>query len=122
MAISYEVDTNSEIVLEYWNGEINAQVLAAHWRTLTADPAAMACKGSLADITGCELRFTTDELKSLISQVVAPAIQSRPWKSAVLVAKPVQHGVARQYGALTVAQNELLIFTDPVLARNWLLE
>jgi hypothetical protein len=122
LAISYQVDSALGIVLECWEGDINAQDLEAHWRLLTNDSVAMACKGSLADISRCSIQFSTDELRRLIRQIVAPAIQGRAWKSAVLVAEPVQHGVARQYGALTEVQNELVIFTDPALARAWLLK
>jgi hypothetical protein len=118
--ISYKVDDSAGIVVEKWIGDITSQVLKDHWRSLTSDPVAMACKGALADISGCSLRFSSEELDQLIRSIVRPGIGGRPWKSAVVVAQLVQHGVARQYGALTDSKNEIEIFTDSALAREWL--
>jgi hypothetical protein len=47
--------------------------------------------------------------------------RTRKWKAAVLVTKPVQHGVAMQYGAWTDDVHEMTIFTDRALALDWLM-
>jgi hypothetical protein len=121
LAISYKVDSAAGVVLEHWIGEITANELSAHWRLLTSDLAAMECKGSLADISECVIRFSSEQLFSLIRSVVIPAIPTRKWKAAVLVTKPVQHGVAMQYGAWTDDVHEMTIFTDRALALDWLM-
>lgn len=121
MAISYTVDESRGLVFERWVGEITSRELADHWRTITKDMSAMSCIGSLADISECAFHVTSDELTSIINSILIPAIPSKSWKVAVVVSKPVQFGVARQYGAWTDDIHQMAIFSDPELAIEWLL-
>jgi len=88
---------------------------------MTTDMTAMGCKGSLADISECAFHITSDELTEIIHSIVIPAIPSKSWKAAVFVRKPVQFGVARQYGAWTGERHQMEIFLDRELAIEWLM-
>lgn len=121
MPISYTIDSARRVVLERWIGDIYGSDLSEHWRVMTGDPAAMGCRGSLADITECTFHIAGDELSKIIRAVVIPALLSNSWKAAILVNGPVQFGLARQYGAWTDDKHEMAIFSDRESALAWLL-
>jgi hypothetical protein len=108
------------MVLSTWEGTVQAEDLAGHWQLLMSDPKAMSCLGSIADLRACELAFSGETFRQLAQTIVQPALKGRLWKTAVVVQKPVHHGVARQFGAFTHGTTQVAIFTDEASAHAWM--
>ena len=120
MPIKYDVDGSKGVVFEYWSGGISAQDVSEHWARLLSDPDALACATSLADVRDAEPRLTDVELRRLVETIAVPILKGKSWKSAILVQKPVQFGMARQFHIFAEAYSKDAIFTDEKAARDWL--
>jgi hypothetical protein len=120
MGITYEVDA-AGIVFERWAGIVTATEMEAHWTRMVKDPRVIACRGSLADIRECEIRFSGEDLRRMEETILEPVFRGRQLKVAILVKDPIQYGVARQHRAFAGTFTDSAIFTDPSAAREWVL-
>lgn len=122
MTITYSVEHTRGIVISTWTGAITAEVLGDFWQRLLRDPEALRYRRSLADLRGCQLRLTGRELSGLVMDVVRPLLGDLRWKSAILVAEPVQYGVSRQYQVFAAYYSKDAIFDDHDAALRWLMQ
>jgi hypothetical protein len=120
MGLTYEVDTSAGIVFVYWSGPVTIRDISDHWALMLNDNDALLCGKCFVDVRKSDPRFTGEELRQLVKTVLEPALQGGGWKSAILVEKPVQYGVARQYQVFTETFSEDAIFTDEVAAHEWI--
>jgi hypothetical protein len=121
MPISYSIDKQKNVILEVWNGDISAADLANYWRQYLADPDVMSIRRTLVDIRQANILFSGEQLSQLVENIVLPALKGRHWKTALLVARPVQYGKARQYQAFAERYSHDAIFYDFDTAVEWLL-
>jgi len=115
------VDHARGITEERWTGRISVDDLRDHWTRLLADPDALRFRRSLADIREADFEVRGPEIEALIRMLVAPALEGLSWKTAIVVEKPVQMGLSRQYQVFAERYSVDAIFTDPDAARAWLL-
>jgi hypothetical protein len=118
--ITYRLLADENMILEDWSGVISAAELGDYWRRLVADPAAMGCRRSLADLRRATIAVDGNQLREHVESILVPALGSLTWKSAILVAEPAQFGKARQYGAFANLYSDDQIFTDRAAATAWL--
>ena len=122
MPITYSIDQEKRAIFEVWQGEITASELGAYWRRYLADPQVILIRRTLVDLRNGAPRFSGEQLSDLVESIVVPMLEGRKWKSALLVARPVQHGVSRQYNIFAATYSQDQIFTDRDAALRWLLE
>jgi len=120
MPISYAVDRTAGLVRSTWSGVVSARDLAQHWRLLLSDPVAFSLRRSLADMREAEFSFTGDELRHLVDTIVLPAMRDLHWTVAMLVVRPDQFGVCRQYQVFAESFSRDSIFFDLDEALHWL--
>jgi len=120
MPISYSIDAQLGIIVETWVGDVSASDLAEYWKNYLANPEVLALRRTLVDLRQANPTFTGRELSALISSIVDPILQGRDWKTAIVVEKPVQFGVSRQYHAFAEHYSRDAIFSDPASALKWL--
>lgn len=121
MPITYTVDLERGISEARWTGRITVDDVRDHWTRLLADPDALRFRRSLADIREADFELRGPELDALVRTLMAPALEGRSWKAAIIVEKPVQMGLSRQYQVFAERYSVDAIFTDPDAARAWLL-
>lgn len=112
MSISYSIDKQKSVIFEVWTGNISAVDLANYWRHYLADPDVMSTRRTLVDIRQANILFSGKQLSELVESIVLPALKGRHWKTAILVARPVQYGQARQYQAFAERYSRDAIFHD----------
>lgn len=120
MPISYYIHEQLGIIVETWVGDVSASDLAEYWRNYLANPEVLALRRTLVDLRQAHATFTGRELSDLISTIVDPTLQGRHWKTAIVVDKPVQFGLSRQYHAFAEHYSRDAIFSDPASALQWL--
>ena len=120
MPISYSIDAQLGIIVETWVGEVSASDLAEYWRHYLADPKVLLLRRTLVDLRQSHPTFNGKELSHLIDSIVNPILQGRDWKTAIIVDKPVQFGISRQYQAFAAHYSRDAIFSDPAVALEWL--
>jgi len=120
MGITYSIDDNLGIIRETWTGDVSAQDLATYWNHYLADPRVLSIRKTLVDLRDATPTFSGQQLSALIRAVVDPVLQGRDWKTAIVVAQPVQFGVSRQYHAFAQHYSTDSIFSDPATALAWL--
>ena len=120
MGITYSIDDNQGIIRETWTGDVSALDLATYWGHYLADPRVLSIRKTLVDLRDATPTFSGQQLSSLIREVVDPALKGRDWKTAIVVAQPVQFGVSRQYHAFAQHYSTDSIFSDPTAALAWL--
>jgi hypothetical protein len=118
--ITYSIDAATGVILTVWEGDVTAARLRRHWEVFLADPQVMALRRSLADLRQARIQFTGAELASLLSTMVVPALQGRDWTTALVVARPVEFGVSRQYQVYAERYSRDAIFEDYEVALAWL--
>jgi hypothetical protein len=120
MPISYSIDAQLGVIVETWVGNVSARELAEYWRKYLADPEVLSLRRTLVDLRQSHPTFTGRELSDLISSIVDPILQGRDWKTAIIVDKPVQFGISRQYHVFAEHYSRDAIFSDPAAALEWL--
>jgi hypothetical protein len=118
--ITYSIDEETGVIFEVWEGDVTAACLRRYWELYLADPQVMAIRRTLVDLREARIRFTGAELSSLISTVVVPALEGRDWTTALVVARPVEFGVSRQYQVYAERYSRDAIFEDYTVALAWL--
>jgi hypothetical protein len=121
MPITYTIAPADGHLTETWTGRVTIDVLRDYWRVMLADPEAMRLRATLVDLRRAELALTGDELDDAIRDVALPMLQGRDWRTALVVADPIQFGVSRQYQVFASRYSNDAIFTDIDAARAWLL-
>ena len=110
--ISYSIDTDLGIIFEVWHGDVTAADLRRYWETYLANPAVLELRRTLVDLRGGNIQFKGDELAYLVSDVVVPVLKGRDWTTAILVERPIQFGVSRQYQVFAEQYSRDCIFHD----------
>jgi hypothetical protein len=118
----YSIDKALGVVFEVWRGDVTAADLQRYWEAYLANPEVLAVRRTLVDLRGANIRFTGSELSNLVSAVVIPTLNGRDWKTAIVVERPVQFGVSRQYQIFAESYSTDCIFHDPDEALRWLRE
>ena len=80
----------------------------------------MAIRRTVVDLRESNPTFTGMELSSLIHTVVFEKLVGKDWITAIVVAKPLQFGVSRQYQVFAECYSRDAIFEDPDLALEWI--
>lgn len=119
--ITYSIDRARDFILEVWRGLVTADDLRAHWGAFLENADVMRIRRTLVDMREAELQFTGQELSHLVSDLVIPRLGGLDWKTAILVAQPVQFGVSRQYQVFAESYSADSIFYDVDEAIAWLL-
>jgi hypothetical protein len=122
MPITYVVDRGLNIVITNWTMEISAETVTSHYTQVLQDASAMNCGKSLADLREADLKLTGSEFNQIIARIVIPKLGSRRWTSAIVVQRPDQYGVARQYDVFASSYSSNSIFYDYDKALEWLLK
>ena len=120
MPITYSLDAERGLIFESWSGDVSASDLADYWRAYLADPEVMAIRRTVVDLRDSNPTFTGAELSSLIHNIVFDVLGERDWITAIVVAKPLQFGVSRQYQVFAECYSRDAIFEDPDLALAWI--
>jgi hypothetical protein len=120
--IRYSIDDARGLIFETWEGEISAADLRLFLGTYLADPKVLGIRRTLVDLRLARIRFTGDELMEIVRTIVVPRVQGAPWKTAILVSRPVQYGVSRQWQVFAQSFSEDSLFYDIDAAMTWLLE
>ena len=121
MTIEYTIDHERSVIFETWAGELTRSDVASHWRRMLADSEALAIHRSFVDLRNARPQFTGVELATLVKTIVIPMLGGKSWKAAILIEKPVQFGVSRQYQVFAESYRQDAIFDDPEAAMSWLL-
>lgn len=122
MAITYTVDVQASLLWVKWSGPIGAEDLFRFSAAVREDPAVLACGRSITDVRESEILFKGDELRVVTERLFSPAkVRGKIWKTAVIVAKPVQLGVARQHELLSAGLKTTGVFFTEQAARDWVM-
>ena len=121
MGITYRVDAAQKIVFAEWTGIILAKDIAEYWARLVADEEAMACGRSITDVRNCEMKFKGEEMRVLANRILEPAFRGKNWRTAVIVEKNFQYGVARQQEMFSDTFMETRAFPTEAAANQWVL-
>jgi hypothetical protein len=120
MPIQYRIDRAAGIIEETWSGTITIGDLREYWRGYLADPEVLALRRTIADLREADIAFTGGELDALVQTLVIPILGDREWKTAIVVSRPAQFGVGRQYQVYAEQYSHDAIFDDPHKAKAWL--
>ena len=72
------------------------------------------------DLRDASIQFTGSELSGLVEAVVLPTLKGRNWTTAIVVGRPDQFGVSRQYQVFAERYSRDSIFHDYDTALQWL--
>lgn len=122
MPISYTIDHEQQIIVEVWTGDVSAADLATYWQRYLADATLMAIRRTLVDLRGCTITFSGEQLTHLIENIVTSILGGRMWRTALLVERPTQYGVSRQYQVFAERYSHDAIFHNYDEALCWLLQ
>ena len=120
--ISYTINRDLGVIFEVWKGDVTVADLQSYWQSYLADPEVLAIRRTVVDLRGANIQFTGNELSNLVAAVVIPVLQGRDWKTAIVVERPVQFGVSRQYQVFAERYSVDSIFYSPNEALYWLLQ
>ena len=118
--ISFSIDRELGIIFEIWRGEITAAHVRRYWETLLSNADALTFRRTLADLREANLQLTGKELSGLVTEVVIPMLNGLDWRTAIVVARPAQFGVSRQYQVFAQTFSTDQIFYDADEALRWL--
>ena len=121
MPITYAVNRLAGYIVETWTGTIRIEDLSAHWKVYLADADVLAVRRTLVDLRGATVAFSGAELSRAIAAIVVPALGGLSWRSALVVANPVQFGTSRQYQVFADHYSHDAIFDGTTTALDWLL-
>ena len=119
MPITYTIDHNQKLIMEVWTGDIQAIDLAEYWKRYLADPDVMAVRRTIVDLRQAVILFNGLEMNRLIRSIVQPMLAGRDWKTAIVIEKPLQLGISRQYQIFAKRYSKDVIFHSIEEARSW---
>ena len=123
MPIEYQIYEKLGIVYRKFSGSITLAELGRHWRKLLSDPRVPETLALAADLRGCEITITGEEVRGLVRAVIAPHMEGRRWVSAIVVdedgpQRALIDGFVEHSQELGVTE----MFADPEAAVEWPLE
>jgi hypothetical protein len=121
MSISYVVDRQRGAVLSRWEGDVTADELRAHWAEVLDDPEARALARTVADLREAQPRFSGAELQRAVVEIAAPRLVGLRWINAIVVSRPEQFGVSRQFDVFAEFHSANSIFASVDAALTWVL-
>lgn len=74
----------------------------------------------MVDMRKANILFTGDEFSKLIKRVAIPGLAGKDWKSAIIVERPHQYGVCRQFQVFAECYSKNAIFYEYDSALQWL--
>ena len=119
MPIEYRIEPESRVIIETWSGAVSISDLDAYWRDYLADPEVLSLRRTVVDLRAATIAFTGPELLALVQRRVMPVLGDRTWTTAIVVERPVQFGVGRQYQAFAGQYSQDAIFNDIAAATSW---
>jgi hypothetical protein len=119
MPITYSIDHNQNLIMEVWTGEIQAVDLANYWKRYLVDPDVLAIRRTIVDLRQAVILFNGLDMNRLIRSIVQPMLAGRDWKTAIVIEKPLQLGISRQYQVFAERYSKDAIFHSLEEARNW---
>jgi hypothetical protein len=122
MPIQYSINRSLALIEERWTDTITIQTLKEYWLHYLADTEVMHIRKTLVDLRMANIKFIGRELDSLIRSDVVPRLKGLTWKTAIVVERPVQYGVSRQYQVFAELYSNDSIFYDYEKAIEWLLK
>lgn len=120
MPITYTIDRQKGHIYETWTGDVRIGEVATLWKEYLGSPEVMKVRRTLADVRTCNARFTGAEFEFLIKDLLVPAMRDAKWTTAIVVARPDQFGLGRQYQVFAQHYSRDAIFHDPADAEMWL--
>lgn len=120
MPITYSIDASAGVIFEVWKGDITADYLGRYWQAYLADPEVMELRRTLVDMREARIQFTGNELSNLVVSVATPLLKGLDWKTAIVIAHPVQFGVSKQYHFFAEHYSQDAIFENYDDALRWL--
>jgi hypothetical protein len=66
------------------------------------------------------IQFTGTELSNLVMSVATPVLKGLDWKTAIVIAHPVQFGISKQYHVFAEHYSQDAIFENYDDALRWL--
>lgn len=120
--ISYTIDEEESVIYETWTGDIYAKDLQNYWTDYLQDPRVLAIRRTLVDLRESTIHFTGTQLSNLITNIVLKVLDGRDWKTAIVVERPRQYGLSRQYQVFADLYSNDSIFYDHEEALRWLLK
>lgn len=121
LPITYSIDKSLGVIFEIWRGDVTADDLGRYWAAYLENPEVLALRRTLVDLREAEIRFSGSEMLQLVLTVVLPVLNGRDWKTAIVVQKPLQFGVSKQYHFFAEQYSTDSIFFEPEPALQWLL-
>ena len=119
MPITYTIDHNQNLIMEVWTGEIQAVDLANYWKGYLGDPDVLAIRRTIVDLRQAVILFNGLDMNRLIRSIVQPILAGRDWKTAIVIEKPLQLGMSRQYQVFAEKYSKDAIFHSIEEARSW---
>ena len=120
MPIEYTIDRGKKLILETWTGEVLADDLAGYWKRYLADPEVMEIRRTVVDLRAAVIGFSGMDFGYLIESIVMPALKGRRWMTAIVLERPAQFGVSRQYQVFAERYSHDSIFASVADAEKWL--
>lgn len=126
MKIETTINLKSKIRIHTLSGAFEFDALYSVLEDIYMDPEFDPELNSLWDMTslaGLQL-ITPDELKKLVAYVSKERSQYGALKTAVVVSKKIDAGIARVYEMIMKSDsyNEVMVFKDRAKAEEWILE
>jgi len=122
MPISYSIDLEKNVIFEVWTGDIAATDLELYWTKYLEDTQVLSIRRTLVDLRTANILFRGELFADLIAKIVQPVLAGKDWKTAIVVERPVQFGVSRQYQVFAETFSRDSIFHDYDEALEWLLQ
>ncbi len=120
MPITYTIDHDRQLITEVWTGEIQASDLAEHWkRCILGCLEVLAIRRTIADVRQAVILFNGSDMNYLIQTLVLPILAGKDWKTAIVIEKPLQLGMSRQYQVFAERYSKDVIFYTMEEAQNW---
>lgn len=120
MPITYTIDHDKNLIYETWTGEVHSAELADYWKKYLMDPDVLKIRRTVVDIRECVIGFRGSDFDGHIQSIVLPVLQGRKWTTAIVVARPAQFGVSRQYQVFAERYSRDAIFGSIAEAEKWI--
>lgn len=122
MPINYQIDAERGMLFIVAEGEIGQPERMAAMKAWLTDPEFRPGMNTLADFTGATNVPTLQELEEIVDHIRRNVAVIGQKKIAIVTARPVIFGVARQFGALAPGAVTVQVFRDRDAALAWLSE
>ncbi len=120
MPIAYTINHEKNLIYETWTGEVRIDDLATYWKQYLADPEVLKIRRTIVDLRTCVIIFNGTEFDDLIQKIVLPIMGGLKWTTAIIVSRPVQFGVSRQYQVFAERYSRDSIFFSMADAEKWI--